>query len=233
MRIYSDENLEIRFDSKLCESVENSIFNFHKGIKFVEELCGCKLREIGKVKASFFTKREDFISCIKAKMSIHDELPPEWATGCFYGGESQILVNPHDENDVNRRKYTLLHEAIHLLIQKMIYDKYEIDRIVWFDESIAGFLDGHVENLSMQDLKSIAAKLKPLAKNFDMNKLNDFSIVKTNEYDGYDMFLLIGKFMVETNLIENFLQTIKNNSDKIRDEGLTILSKAIEYVEKL
>ncbi|MBP3619989.1 MAG: hypothetical protein J6J24_04965 [Clostridia bacterium] len=233
MRIYSGENLEIKFDSALCECVEKAVLNFNFGIGRVQSLLGCSAQEIGKVKASFFTKREEFISYIKTKMAPCDELPPDWATGCFYGGESQILINPADEEDVSRRKYTLLHEAIHLYVQKAIYEKFDVERIVWFDEAIAGFLDKHSEKYTQQEWKNLAIKLKPVAKGFDMNKLNDFSIVKTSEYDGYDMFLLIGKFMIGTNLIKDFLETIKSNPDKIREEGLTILQKAVEYVEHI
>lgn len=233
MRIFRSDDLEISFDIRVADCVEKSVENFSFGITRVQDLFGCTTQEIGKVKASFFVEREDFISHIKTKMSPVDELPPEWATGCFYGGESQVLVNPCDEKDVDRRRFTLLHEAIHLYIQKALYDKFEIERIVWFDEALAGFLDRHSENFSIKNWRDLALKVKPIANGFDMNRLNDFSIVKTAEYDGYDMFLLIGKFMIETNLIGKFLEIIKTNPEKIKEEGRTILQKAVAYVENL
>ena len=227
MRIYSGENLEIKFDAALCECVEKSIANFDRGIDYVQALFDCDLKKLGKVKASFFTKREEFLEHIK---SLDDNADvPEWATACFYGGESQILINPDDEADMNRRKYTLLHEAIHLIIQKSVYDKYRIDRIVWFDEAFACFLDCHIENILQKELEETAKKLKHLAENFDMNKLNDFSLIKTQEYDGYDMFLLIGKYIFDNNLQKEYVEILKSNPIEMKAIGRNILMKAVKH----
>lgn len=230
MRIFRNKNIEIRFDARLAECVERSVANFAKGIDFVQDLFGYEIKETEKIKASFFVDRKEFVEHIKTLDKNANV--PEWATGCFYGGESQILIDPADEEDVNRRKYTLLHEAIHLVIQKSIYEKYRVDRIVWFDEAFAGFLDGHIENLAQKELEDIAKRLEPIAENFDMNKLNDFSLVKTQEYDGYDMFLIIGKYMVQSGVAKTFIETIKRNSGKILEEGKKILQKAISFIIK-
>ena len=93
-----------------------------------------------KVKGAFLISREDFINRIK-KLDPKAN-PPSWASGCFYGGETQILL---DINNIYNRFTTLAHETFHLLFQKFIYEKNNMKRIVWLDESLAGNFDGSTQ----------------------------------------------------------------------------------------
>lgn len=43
-----------------------------------------------KIKGSFLINHSDFINKIKEVSGPNVQLPPAWATGCFYGGEIQI-----------------------------------------------------------------------------------------------------------------------------------------------
>ena len=101
-----------------------------------------KLKYGAKIKGSFFTTREDFINRIKTLDPNAN--PPIWASGCFYGGETQILL---DTNNVYNKFRTLAHETFHLLFNKFVYKKNNIQRIVWLDESLAGNFDGTTQKL--------------------------------------------------------------------------------------
>ncbi len=59
-----------------------------------------------KIKGSFLINHDDFIDRIKKVSAPNSSLPPKWATGCFYGGKIQILLN---ENNPYERFNTLAH----------------------------------------------------------------------------------------------------------------------------
>lgn len=220
-----------RFIIKYHEQLEEFI---KKSLKLVDDrlsLVNFIFEEdegVGKLKASFFTEREDFVNYIKSIANGHE--PPSWATGCFYNNEIQTLVNINIEKDVNKKIHTLTHEMVHLYMQNLIYNKYKIARIRWFDESYACYIDGQRIKINKQELKQICENLKQLG-DFDMNVLDDVSNVKTNNYNGYDMFLLIGKYIFENNLEKQYVNDLITNPKKIREIGKTILTKAIEYNE--
>lgn len=73
-----------------------------------------------KIKGAFLINHDDFINRIKEVSAPNSPLPPEWATGCFYGGETQILLN---ENSPYENFNTLAHESFHLLFSKFVYKK--------------------------------------------------------------------------------------------------------------
>lgn len=73
-----------------------------------------------KIKGAFLINYDDFIARIKEVSPPNSSLPPKWATGCFYGGETQILIN---KNNPYERFNTLAHESFHLLFTKFIYEK--------------------------------------------------------------------------------------------------------------
>ncbi|UKI27405.1 MAG: hypothetical protein L6V91_01885 [Bacilli bacterium] len=50
---------------------------------------------------------------LKKYLFPNSSLPPKWATGCFYGGETQILL---DENNPYERFNTLAHESFSFAI---------------------------------------------------------------------------------------------------------------------
>lgn len=118
----------------------------------------------------------------------------------------------------------------HLYIENTIYSKYNIDRIRWFDESYAGFLDGHMKNRINKQFREICLELKRLG-NFDMNSIDDVNDVITKNYNGYNMFRIIGKYIFENDLAKKYLDLLKNNPSTIREIGKDILPKAIKYVE--
>lgn len=179
----------------------------------------------GKIKASFFVSRKDFINRIKT-LCPHANVP-NWASGCFYGGEIQILLSP---DNLYSKFYTLAHETFHLLFQKFIYKAQNRKRIVWLDESLAINFDGSIEKLIENgDFKKIVTNLK---RNYNLPKMNDLEFsknnIKTREYNGYDLFKIVGRYLIETKNIDELLQYINNEHQIIKD-GNNILEKSIQY----
>jgi hypothetical protein len=86
------------------------------GLLHFYKIFNCKENEISILKASFFVKREGFEEYIKKVSKGHT--PPSWATGCFYNGEIQVLVNL-DNPEI--KMHTLAHETMHVFFEKTIY----------------------------------------------------------------------------------------------------------------
>ena len=178
-----------------------------------------------KIKCSFFTSREDFFKRIK---NLAPEAnPPSWAQGCFYGGETQILLNPQNIYD---KFCTLAHESFHLLFKKFIYEKNNMNRIVWLDEALAVSFDGTTEKLIENDkFLKIILNLK---NNQKLPKMNDLEFskgnIKTEDYSGYDLFKVVGRYLIETKNKDELLKYV-NNKSKIENDGYIILEDSIKY----
>lgn len=178
-----------------------------------------------KIRGSLLTTREDFVKRIK-ELDPNGN-PPSWAQGCFYGGETQILVDPQN---IYLRFCTLAHESFHLLFQKFVYEKNNMDRIVWLDESLAGNFDGTTIKLIqngefIEIIKSLKSNLKlPKMEELEFSKSN----IKTDDYDGYDLFKVVGRYLIETKTEEELFDYI-NNEETILKDGSTILDDSIKY----
>ncbi len=181
-----------------------------------------------KIKGSFFISSKDFFNRIK-KLAPNSN-PPSWAKGCFYGGETQILLNPQN---LYETFYTLAHESFHLLFQEFIYETNNMDRIVWLDESLASNFDGTTEKLiengkfldiilNLKDNKKL-----PKMKDLDFSKGN----IKTEYYNGYDLFKVVGRYLIETKNEEELLKYIKDKN-RIMNDGKNILEESIKYFSK-
>ncbi|MBQ8749163.1 MAG: hypothetical protein IJZ29_01655 [Clostridia bacterium] len=217
---------EINFQEGLEDFIEKSLNIVEVQMPMLQMLFSEEMCCVEQLKASFFTERKEFVEYIKSISG--GDTPPEWATGCFYNGEIQTLLNVNDEEDIKYQVHTLIHEMAHLYIQKLVYEKYGIDRIRWFDESYASYIDGHIKNRTREQLRIICEQLKHAGK-FDLNVLNDINKVKTREYNGYDMFLVVGKYIFENNLAKNYMELLKTKPEEIRKVGREILTKSIKY----
>lgn len=183
-----------------------------------------------KIKGAFMVNRDDFISRIKEVTNPNVTLPPEWATGCFYGGETQMLI---DENNPYEKFYTLAHETFHLVFTKFVYEKNNHDRVVWLDESLAGNFDGTTENLLRDGkFKDIIINL---LKNKNLPKMNDLKFSKgniiTKEYNGYLLFKIVGRYLIETKNKVELLDYI-NDLNHVIEDGDIILNESLKYFSK-
>lgn len=183
-----------------------------------------------KIKGAFLLNRDDFVMRIKEVSGDENAMPPEWATGCFYGGETQILLN---ENNLYEKFNTLAHESFHLLFQKFVYEKNNFDRVIWLDEALAGNFDGTVDKLMDNDkFKNIIIKL--LNKD-ELPKMSELSFSKgnviTDKYNGYDLFKVVGRYLLETKSNDELLCYV-NNWDSIMNDGENILEISLNYFKE-
>ena len=143
-----------------------------------------------KIKGAFLINHDDFINRIKEVSFPNSSLPPKWATGCFYGGETE--------------------------------------RIVWLDESLANNFDGSTDKLIKDGtFKNIIIKL---INNNKLPNMNELSFSKgniiTKEYNGYDLFKVVGRYLIETR--SDLLDYI-NNKERIINDGKKILEESLDY----
>ncbi len=221
------KHYEIYYDEKVKNCVVNSIDIAEKGRITLDKLFDCD--EVTILKASYFSNRIDFVNYIK---SISDgNEPPIWASGCFYNNEIQVLVDVEDEKDVKAKEHTLLHEIVHLYFDNCVYHKYNIPRVRWLDESFATYLDGLTSEIKTQDLKNICKNIK--VEDFDVNILDDIKKVKSEKYNGYDMFKVIGYYIFNQHIEKEMLETLKTDVEKIRLVGKNILKKSIDMILNL
>ncbi len=228
MKQIETKNFILNYQNELENFIQDSLSIFEQKKSLITNLFDNELKE--KIKASFFVNRKDFVDYIK-KISGGCE-PPDWATGCFYNNEIQILIDVNNPNEVEFEKHTLTHELVHLYFNNIIYNKFDINRIRWLDESFAGFIDGANDKLTISEYKNIAKKLASVAK-MDVNILDDTNKVTTNKYNGYDMFDIIGKYIFDNNLAKQYLENLKTNYKTVRKLGKTILYTAICYIKNL
>ena len=213
----------INYEPKLRDFVVSTSNHAKEKKKEFCKLFGCEEHEVERLQASFFVERNEFVKHIQT--ISNGQTPPKWATGCFYNGEIQVLV---DLKNPEEKMNTLAHELLHLFFEKMIYQKHNIERVNWLDESFAVYLDGGKHDFDGELEKSIKY-LSKISKGFDMNILCDYNIIKTKEYDGYDMFNIIGKYIFETNQEKTFLKMLIANRQQIVELGKHILQDAIDY----
>lgn len=179
------------------------------------------------IKASFFDTKEEFFARIQELDK--NATPPDWAKGCFYGGENQILL---DEKNVKTRFFTLAHESCHLLFSKFIYNDYK-DRVVWLDESFAANFSGEVE----KELENgvFLEKIKKYSNCNTLPDMNEITFkrnnVKTNEYNAYDFFHIVGRYLVEIYSNEELLKLYKDE-EKVLKLGENILRESILYFKQ-
>lgn len=223
-RVLENDFFEILLPNSLenygNETIEYSTNKLKEFLEFFKEESYGK-----KIKGSFFTVRQDFFNRIKEIAPGAN--PPSWAQGCFYGGEIQILLNP---NNIYARFCTLAHESFHLLMNKFVYEKNNMNRIVWLDESLAGNFDGTTERLIENGkFQEMISKLK---ENTKLPKMNELQFSKgnitTKNYDGYDLFKVVGRYLIETKSKDELLEYI-NDEKKIKNDGDKILDTSIKY----
>lgn len=205
----------INFEEGLEDFIEKSLKIVDERMPLIEETLDCKNIEIEKLKTVFFINRDNFVNYIK---SISGGFaPPDNAVGCFYNSGIQCLVDLKDKENLKCRLHTLTHELVHIYIYKLIYQKYQIDRIKWFDESFAEYLSGYVNTLSLEEIKDF----------FNVNNIQRVEIVSS------DMFMIIGKYLFENNLAKQYLEILKENPEEIKKIGKDVFLKALNWINNL
>ena len=219
---YYEIYFPLEYEEYMKEVLDYSTNKLKDNLKFFNEDSYGEL-----IKASFFDEKEDFFNRIYEIDSNAN--PPEWAMGCFYGGENQILL---EKENVRRRFYTLAHETCHLLFSKFIYPNFH-DRVVWLDEAFAANFSGEVEEELSNGV--FYEKLNKYVNVDRLPKMNDISFknnnVKTDEYNAYDFFHIVGRYLIETYNSDELLE-LYNKESKVLELGEHILEDSINYFNR-
>ena len=214
-KTFENNSYRIEYPIDLEDFTQFSVKNAMDSIEKLKKLF--KTKENLKLNANFFDNREDFVKYIQ-QFSAEKEVP-DWVMGCFYNDEIQLYIDKNSSYQLNLRRYTLLHETVHLYFNNYIYDKYNIKRICWFDEAYANYLDK-----SPKDIKQI---LKTLELPIDFN-MSSLSSPKSNAYGAFN---LIGYYIFSTHQEKDLLNLLIKDSEQIRKLGETILKEAVTYIE--
>ena len=226
MKSITTKDYIIKYEPELEDFVQKTLSWAEKKRLEFYKIFDCKETDIDVLKASFFINRENFVNYIKD--ISNGRTPPSWAAGCFYNGEIQVLV---DIKNPENQMYTLAHETMHLFFDKTVYEKYNIGRVKWLDEAFAVYVDGNPDDISIEDFLRMIEYLDKIADGFDMATLADSNKIKTKEYDGYDMFNIIGKYIFETKQEQKYLELIKKDRNEVLKIGKHILREAVDYVK--
>ncbi len=213
-KTFENDSFRIEYPIDLENFTQFSVKNAMDSIEKLKMLF--KTNEILKLNANFFDIKEDFVKFIK---QYSTEEIPDWVRGCFYNDGIQLYVDKNSSYQLERMKYTLLHETAHLYFNNFIYDKYNINRICWFDEAYANYLDK-----CPRDIKKILQTLE-LPLDFDMSSLS------SPKSDAYGAFNLIGYYIFSTHQEKELLNLLIKDSEQIREMGKTILKKSVDYIK--
>ena len=225
-KVLKNEYYEIIFPNNYEEYIKEILE--YSTTKLIDNLNFFNIVSYGQVIcASFFDKNDEFFS------RIHEldktATPPDWAKGCFYGGENQILF---EKGNIKIRFYTLAHESCHLLFSKFIYNNYK-NRVVWLDESFAANFSGEVDK-ELKNGKFIETVKKYLNYS-SLPNMNEISFknnnIKTNEYNAYDFFHIVGRYLSEIYSREELLNFYKDE-ERVLKLGENILSESLLYFKQ-
>lgn len=214
-KTFENDSFRIEYPIDLEYFTQISVKNTMDSIEQLKALF--EVKESLKLNANFFDVREDFVKYIK-QYSTRKEIP-NWICGCFYNNGIQLYIDKNSSYHLDRMRYTLLHETVHLYFNNYIYDRYNIKRICWFDEAYANYLDK-----CPKDIKQILQTLE-LPIDFNMSSLSH------PKSDAYGAFDLIGYYIFSTHQEKELLNLLIKDSEQIRELGKTILKKAVEYIE--
>lgn len=226
--LFENKHYVINYPLELEEFIAKAVENAEGRKQAFEDLFEIDWDNLPKLKASFFITREEFLKYIK---ELNGFVPGPNAIGCFCDGEIQALVDIENMYK-NNSLYTLAHETIHLFIQKIYKDKnrnYIEERIRWFDEAYAYYLERPRDNSYNKHYYAKALALKEVAQ-MDVNILDDRTKLNTEKYNSYNIFQVLGKYIFDNNLQKEYLRLLKDNPRQLRKIGETILKKSVEYV---
>jgi len=223
MKEIKTSNYIISYEPILEEFIQKTIAHTENKRQIFYNLFDCSQEDIGVIKAKFFTSREVFVNYIK---SIKPELQlQEWTTGCCCNGEIQILV---DLNNTDKKMTTLAHETLHIFFNKLIYS-HNVKRLNWLDEAYAVNLDGQMDGISNEKIRDMAQSISQISEGFDMADLADYNKIKNKNFNGYQLFKIIGKYIFETNQSKQFINLLKKDRSQVVEKGKTILHEAVQY----
>ena len=161
---------------------------------------------------------------------------PSYAIGTFDKGMINACINV-DKNNIVKNKNKVLfmasHELFHIMYKELILKKENMKRITWFDEGMAKFFSGE-SNYILND-ENFIKWVKELRENTNiipnLNNINHGESFRNDNYNGYDLSLLVVKYMYDTLGIKKFKKSM-HDTETIYKYGNMLNDIFDYYLEK-
>lgn len=176
-----------------------------------------------QVRCEMVEGQENYLNFVKEK---YGETLPTRSGGAFAGGNVQIsIIREHLE----WARFTLAHELTHLYINKFIYEKYNLPRLKWWDETFAYWFERPLDEARVEQAKRLAND-NAYRKNADMNIVAKDS-KREDENEVFGLYKLIGFYLFTTHQEQKLLDIMSKDYSKTQEIGKTILAESIDYVQ--
>ena len=191
-----------------------------------------KIKQLNPIQINYFDNIEEFRNFIY-KIRGEKESLPEYATGTYDNGMINAFIKPNidiNSNDYKIKLYLANHELFHILYMQYILKNDYQKRIVWYDEGMAQFLSGEMDELlNIEKFKKFYLKVKNNTLVIpNLNEIEHGTNFCNNNYNGYDLSYLCIRYLREIMTNEEF-QNLMSNFSKIKEYGINIVENMFAY----
>lgn len=199
------------------EDILNNSFEFYKKLFEVDNF--------RKIQINYFDEIDKFRDYIYSLRGERDSLP-EYAKETFDQGMINMYFAPfinEDNSNFNYYRHCASHELFHIMYQELVWEKFGIKRIVWFDEGMAQLFSGEYNfkdssyDEFLQDVKDNTKKIP------NLNDILHGESFNNDNYNGYLLSLIAVKYIYDKLGFDGF-RKLMYNEDRIIKYGETILS---------
>lgn len=195
-----------------------------------------KIKQLNPIQINYFDNIEEFRNFIY-KIRGEKESLPEYATGTYDNGMINAFITPNidiNSNDYKIKLYLANHELFHILYMQYILKNDYQKRIVWYDEGMAQFLSGEMDELlDIEKFKKFYLKVKNNTLVIpNLNEIEHGTSFCNNNYNGYDLSYLCIRYLREIMTNEEF-QNLMSNFPKIKEYGINIVENMFAYYDSI
>lgn len=195
-----------------------------------------KIKQLNPIQINYFDNIEEFRNFIY-KIRGEKESLPEYATGTYDNGMINAFIKPNidiNSNDYKIKLYLANHELFHILYMQYILKNDYQKRIVWYDEGMAQFLSGEMDELlDIEKFKKFYLKVKNNTLVIpNLNEIEHGTSFCNNNYNGYDLSYLCIRYLREIMTNEEF-QNLMSNFPKIKEYGINIVENMFAYYDSI
>lgn len=195
-----------------------------------------KIKQLNPIQINYFDNIEEFRNFIY-KIRGEKESLPEYATGTYDNGMINAFIKPNidiNSNDYKIKLYLANHELFHILYMQYILKNDYQKRIVWYDEGMAQFLSGEMDELlDIEKFKKFYLKVKNNTLVIpNLNEIEHGTSFCNNNYNGYDLSYLCIRYLREIMTNEEF-QDLMSNFSKIKEYGINIIENMFAYYDSI
>lgn len=195
-----------------------------------------KIKQLNPIQINYFDNIGEFRNFIY-KIRGEKESLPEYATGTYDNGMINAFIKPNidiNSNDYKIKLYLANHELFHILYMQYILKNDYQKRIVWYDEGMAQFLSGEMDELlDIEKFKKFYLKVKNNTLVIpNLNEIEHGTSFCNNNYNGYDLSYLCIRYLREIMTNEEF-QDLMSNFSKIKEYGINIIENMFAYYDSI